>query len=272
MIYLHKLLPLLVMPIFMCCVLLVYALIRRRRWPIAIAIALLLVTSNQWVASRLLRSVEMHEVRQPASPQTLGTADAIVVLSGMVRNVAGPYNTLVHEWGDAADRFDGGLALWHANVAPKLLFTGARMPWSPGHTTEGDVLRQWALERGVPASAMAVTGVVDNTAQEARAVRSLLEGARVNSASKQVNGQHTADPTVHHIVLVTSAFHMPRAQALFERAGLQVTPYRVDFRVGVRATNPYDWLPSAQAADDFEMAWRELLARGFYGLQAWLVS
>ena len=134
------------------------------------------------------------------------------------------------------------------------------------------MLRQWALERGVPASAMAVTGAVDNTAQEATAVRSLLEGARGNSASKQVNGQHTADATVHHIVLVTSAFHMPRAQALFEPAGLQVTPYRVDFRVGVRATNPYDWLPSAQAADDFEMAWRELLARGFYGLQAWLVS
>jgi hypothetical protein len=31
-------------------------------------------------------------------------------------------------------------------------------------------------------------------------------------------------------------------------------------------------LPSAQAAGDFDMAWRELLARGFYGLQAWLVS
>ena len=55
MIYLHKLLPLLVMPIFMCCVLLVYALIRRRRWPIAIAIALALTVTLALVMTLAVR-------------------------------------------------------------------------------------------------------------------------------------------------------------------------------------------------------------------------
>ena len=262
MLYLHKLLPLLLMPMMLCSLLLAYAWLARKRWPIVLALVLLLVSSNQWVANQLMRNVEQQLVRLPANQSSVGQADAVVVLSGMLRDVKGPNNTTLSEWGDAADRFEGGVALWQAGVAPKLLLTGGRLPWSANAQTEGQVLRDWAIARGIPASAIEVTTDVQNTAQEASAI-GLLLGLQPHSTKTAGATAHISPP---RIVLVTSAFHMPRAKALFEQAGMQVTPYAVDFRVEARATNPYDWLPSARAAKDFELAYRELLARGFYWL------
>ena len=58
---------------------------------------------------------------------------------------------------------------------------------------------------------MASTPPVVNTAEEAAAIRQLL-------------------PTGARVLLVTSAFHMRRAQRLFERQGLKVLPFPVDFQ------------------------------------------
>jgi uncharacterized SAM-binding protein YcdF (DUF218 family) len=248
-IYLHKLLPLLLMPLFIACALLVYAWISQRRAPIALALLLVWVSSNQWVANQLMRYAEQYQVRAPATAQTVGTANAIVVLSGMLRDVAASDGKVVSEWGDAADRLDAGIALWRNGVAPRLMLTGGKLPWTLAMHTEGDTLRDMAIARGVTAEHITVSVDVENTAQEARAIKGMLQDQ-------------------DRVVLVTSAFHMPRAVALFEQAGITVTPYPVDFRVTERATNPYDFVPSARAAQDFELAWRELMARAFYGLRS----
>ena len=66
-------------------------------------------------------------------------------------------------------------------------------------------------------------------------------------------------------VLVTSAYHMPRAQRLFERAGLTVMAYPVDFQVSAgRTLNVIDFLPTAEAFKTTEMAWRETIGRVYY--------
>ena len=71
------------------------------------------------------------------------------------------------------------------------------------------------------------------------------------------------------ILLVTSAFHMCRAQRLFERQGLKVLPFPVDFQArgrwaGPLWRDPTQWLPSARALDDSSRALRELLGRLVY--------
>jgi hypothetical protein len=66
-----------------------------------------------------------NEYRKPIS--ATDSADAIVVLSGMLEiNEVGD-STYV-EWGDP-DRFFGGIALFKAGKAQKLIFTGCKMPW-----------------------------------------------------------------------------------------------------------------------------------------------
>ena len=90
-----------------------------------------------------------------------------------------------------------------------------------------------------------------NTAEEARAIRSLLPAPQ------------------HRVLLVTSAFHMRRAQALFEREGLTVLPFPVDFQArgawgGSIWRDPLLWLPQARSLEDSSRALRELLGRAVY--------
>ena len=62
---------------------------------------------------------------------------------------------------------------------------------------------------------------------------------------------------------------MPRAQRLFEQAGLEVLPYPVDLKVSARGSfSSMDLLPKAGAWQGTEMAWRELLGRAWYATQA----
>ena len=94
------------------------------------------------------------------------------------------------------------------------------------------------------------TPPVVNTAEEAAAIRQLL-------------------PTGARILMVTSAFHMRRAQRLFERQGLNVLPFPVDFQArgrwaGPLWRDPTQWLPSARALDDSSRALRELIGRFLY--------
>ena len=98
---------------------------------------------------------------------------------------------------------------------------------------------------------MASTPPVLNTADEAVAIRRLLPARQ------------------SRVLLVTSAFHMRRAQRLFERQGLQVLPFPVDFQArgrwaGPLWRDPTQWLPSASALDNSSRALRELLARLVY--------
>ena len=107
---------------------------------------------------------------------------------------------------------------------------------------------------GLPPAAMASTPPVVNTAEEAVAIRRLLESSKNNAASSP------------RILLVTSAFHMQRAQRLFERQGLVVEPFPVDFQargawVGPQWRDPTQWFPSAGSLSASSRALRELQGR-----------
>ena len=114
------------------------------------------------------------------------------------------------EWGDP-DRFFGGIALFKAGKAQKLVFTGGKMPWDKAKKTEGAVLKEYAILNGIPSEKISITKDVENTADEAVAVKELI------SPSKR-------------IILVTSAFHMYRAKRLFEQQGFIVIPYKVNYK------------------------------------------
>jgi uncharacterized SAM-binding protein YcdF (DUF218 family) len=70
------------------------------------------------------------------------------------------------------------------------------------------------------------------------------------------------------VLLVTSAFHMPRALHLFEETGLVVTPFRVDYQVdAAEAFTVRSLVPRAEKFRKTEMAWRELIGRAWYALR-----
>jgi uncharacterized SAM-binding protein YcdF (DUF218 family) len=246
MIYLHKLLPLALSPIALILLLMLWAAIKRSRVAALMAIMLLYVASMPALSDRIFKELEQHQLQ--LAPESLSTAQAIVVLSGMLSNVQGEKG-VVPQFGASISRFFGGVELYRAGRAPQLVFTGGYVPWQGDQEPEGQVLRRKAMDSGVPASSIVVSGPAQNTAQEAAAVRLLLIG-------------HSNK----HIILVTSAFHMPRAKRLFEQAGFVVTAYPVDFKVVARETTPMDFLPSAIAFLNTDTAVREFLGRAFYAL------
>ena len=254
MIYLHKLLPLLLSPIVVVLALVLVGAWRRSR-AILVAAALLLWTlSTPVIADALLRAVEGHRVRLEAA--TMPKADAVVVLSGMLTHVQGEKG-LVSEWGEAADRLFGGLELMQADKAPRLVLTRGLLPWQGKIRTEGESLREIAIAAGVPAEKILLTAPAMNTADEAVGVRQLLGGTASGS---------TSGPTPR-VLLVTSAFHMPRSKALFERQGLTVIEYPVDLRVDETRGAPMKYLPDSEALDRSDIAVRELLGRLYYALR-----
>ena len=105
------------------------------------------------VGDALMRQVEGGSGR--ISISAIKKADAIVVLSGMVEQVAGaPYG----EWGEAAERFDGGVELYRAGKAPVVVFTGGQLPWQKQFVPEGKLLAKRAMMSGVPDSSIRISG------------------------------------------------------------------------------------------------------------------
>lgn len=254
-IYLHKILPVFLLPVGIILILVMVGLLFRRRSFIWFGLAVLWLSSTPLVSNLLVRSAEMWRERRLAidAPR----ADAIVVLSG--GRVLAPGAAAVSEWGDA-NRFFGGIELFKANKAPLLIFTGGWVPWEPKAKPEGELLIEYAKSLGVPAKSMLTTGVVVNTQEEAEAVAALLLRQSFVDTGRVVHP---------HVLLVTSALHMPRAQWLFERAGLKVTPFSVDFKVSAGSElGILDFLPSAGALSQTEQAWREMYGRAYYGLRA----
>ncbi len=261
---LSKALPLVVLPLgVVLCALLVAAVTRRRS--IVVAAAVLLWTASMPLTGRAAWSMVEGDWTRP-TVESLGSADAIVVLSGsrtLARSSSGPS---VSEWDDA-DRFFGGLEAFDAGVAPRLVFTGGFAPWDPAAPLEGTVLRDWAMRFGVPADAIVTTGPVTNTAEEAAAVATLLGVDARPGQTPESPGPRMAPERRPSIVLVTSAFHVPRAMALFERSGFDVVPFPVDRQESAGRTFALiDLLPSAEGLVSTSRALREILGRIVYGV------
>jgi uncharacterized SAM-binding protein YcdF (DUF218 family) len=67
-------------------------------------------------------------------------------------------------------------------------------------------------------------------------------------------------------VLVTSAYHMPRAVRTFKRSGLDPIPYPVDFLVLGEDYGGLDLIPSIENLSKLNVALREYLALLFYSV------
>ena len=125
MIYLHKILPLLASPLFLIIILVLWGSLYRSKRAGLAAISILIVCSLPVLSNKLISYLEKdYFIGSTASAKT---ADAIVVLSGMVRTIEGAKG-LVYEWGEASDRIFAGIDLIQENKAPILILTGGKQP------------------------------------------------------------------------------------------------------------------------------------------------
>ena len=236
---LRKILPTLVLPLGVTLILLGLAITFRRRRFAAAAAALLFVASLPIVSNALIAQLEYRYPRIDAAQ--CPSAEAILVLGGIVSSVSRSPN-MPTQWNDSIDRFESGVELFRLHKAPILLFTSSGDP----SFNEGELLRRAAIDHGVPNEAIRLTpGAATTTATEALALQQ-MEFKRV--------------------ILVTSAFHMPRACRLFRRAGIEVVPFPTDYQSEPFSFRLDRWFPNADALRRTELALHELYGNLYYRL------
>lgn len=244
MIYLHKILPLIFSPLMLVIGLLILGIIFNLRKFSVVGIIVLILSSLPIVSNKFIAYLEKDY--QPIEITEIGNVDAIVVLSGMIR-VIGDEENLKYEFTDSVDRFFAGLDLFNNNKSPILILTRGKMPWSVG-IAEGEYLKELAIKYGVSEENIILTDEVQNTDQEAKAIKKILtENAK--------------------IILVTSAFHMPRAEKVFKAANINLIPYPVDFQNSKSKTTMMDFIPSAGSLSQTSHFVREMIGRLYYNLK-----
>ena len=245
MIYLHKILPLIFSPFFFILSLIIFGLIIGSKKTSFVGVVILVICSMPIVSGKMIAYLESdYELNRPSE---IDTANAIVVLSGMVKTIK-TKDSLDYEWSEAVDRFFAGIDLFRLNKAPTLIFTRGKVPWSIG-LPEGEFLREEAIKLGIPKKDILLTENVENTDQEAKAIKKLFS---------------IDNPK---IILVTSAFHMPRAQLVFEAAGINVIPFPVDFKTGAEKLTFMSFIPSAGSFALTNFFVREMVGRIYYNLK-----
>ncbi|MBI1357418.1 MAG: YdcF family protein [Acidobacteria bacterium] len=242
----HKILPLLVMPLGLALVLIAWGAIRRSRGAMIAAGGILCLGSTPVTGESALRYLESRypRLRIESAP----SADAVVVLGGFASEDEGAD---IEAWNDAVDRFEAGLAFYRGGRAP-LLVLSAGAPKGPDAETQGAWLRRLAESRGIPSESVLVFGNAVNTAAEARMIRELRDRYGWT-----------------RILLVTSAFHMPRSVLLFEGQGLSVIPAPVDHRAGDCGLNAPSlslscFIPDVDSLARCQISIRELIGYAVY--------
>jgi uncharacterized SAM-binding protein YcdF (DUF218 family) len=110
------------------------------------------------------------------------------------------------------------------------------------------------VEWGVPRVAILSEGESRNTRENALNSKRLIELLACDST-----------------LLVTSAAHMPRSVAAFEKVGVEVFPVSTDVRVvGASKFTMFDFLPHAGALSMTTDAMREWLGRKVYQFRGWM--
>lgn len=220
--------------------------LRRRRVRLAAglslsSVAVLVFFSLEPVAGTLERRMESG-ARRTFTPGT--TYDAVIVLGGIANPNASSRSGEV-ELNEPVERILRAAELLKSGQARVVLLSGGLLHPKPGTRTEAELLAVWLGEQGIDTDRIVVEGRSRNTRENA------VESARIVTARGW-----------KRLLLVTSAWHAPRALASFRAVGLEPDVLPVDHH----ATDGSDerFLPRASALAVSTDMLRELVGRVVY--------
>ena len=261
--FLSKLLPLLVYPLGFVCTLLLIALFlcwKRPQFtfiPITLALVILLTAGNSRISHQLLKSLEWQYLPEPELP----TADAIVVLGGSTNTVA--YPRVLPDLNEHGDRVIYAAKLYQEGKAPLILLSGGRISWfGDDGASEAEDMAKILKLMGVPSEAILEEGNSVNTYENAIFTQKILE-----------------EQGIEKILLVTSAFHLPRAWKIFQHLGIEAIPAPTDFYVSQQELQEVDhsleskilsFIPNTKSLDETTIVIKEYIGTVIYWLRGWL--
>ena len=248
-----KLLSLLVYPLSLSLLLCLFALLfsglrwaRGSFYTLLLATAWLYLCSTALFANFLMGTLERGFV--PRAMSVIAPADAIVLLGGAMRGDT--HMGTLPDLNQHADRLVHAVALYKAGKAPVIVLTGGAVEDA---RPEAQQMQDVLAVMGVPAQHLMLENKSRNTHDNAANTAQLLKA----------NG-------MHRILLVTSAYHMRRSQALFAAQGLEVVPAPTDYQQLVAKQVLPDWLPVVSNLHQSTNALHEIVGYWVYRWKGWL--
>jgi uncharacterized SAM-binding protein YcdF (DUF218 family) len=213
---------------------------------LALGMAWLYLCSTAVFADYLMGTLE--DDYPPKAMSATPHADVIVLLGGAVRGDV--HMGSLGDLNQQADRLVHAVALFKAGKAPRIVLTGGA---PEGSRSEAEIMRDLLVVMGVPAGAI------------------VLEDDSRNSYQNAVNTAATLrDMGAEKVLLVTSAFHMRRAEGVFAAAGMRVIPAPTDYQRLVGPVLLSRWLPSVSDLWQSTYALHEILGYQVYRYRGWL--
>ena len=209
--FLSKTLDILLMPLtWVTGLILVFLLIRNKGKAIKLlylALAILYLCSNYFIVNYLANLWEVQPKVFPTTSYDLG-----IVLTGVTDGAKTPKDRVYFMKG--AERITTPLEMYKKGILRKILITGGSSTFHKNHRQSADVLKQFLIDHGVDDSDIIVENQALNTRENAAFTNKMLQKLKLEKASK---------------LLITSAFHMRRSKACFQKEGISCDLYPVSY-------------------------------------------
>ncbi len=208
--------------------------------------ATLYLCSIQPVADFLLKPLERKYL--PANISTL-KADAIVVLGGDLRKEIFPRNNIEVD----GNRVLKAVRLFKQKAAPIIIMTGGSGDLFDPHFKEAELMKELAVELSVPGGKVLSETQSRNTRENAIYTKQILDQIKAK-----------------RIILVTSAYHLPRSVALLKKIGVDTVPVASDFYATDENYDPFSFIPRPLALLHSSFAIKEYVGIFVYWLRGWI--
>lgn len=215
-------------------------------------LCLLILGSNSYIVNKLF---SFYELPQTSLEKKAYFPIAVVLGGGMIRSNQEDSSRI--NVGESADRFMQAVLLYKQGIIGRILITG-------GNTSIGNLkidesnetaqVKRLLIDLGIPKDSILTEIEAKNTHENALYTKRILDAIQIKSP----------------VLLITSAFHMRRAAACFQKEQINFIPYVVDSK---KKDTPLSILecitPSERELAKFSYLIREICGYAIYQIMGY---
>lgn len=242
---LSKLLLFLLIPFTWIMILLIWLYFvksaRLKRRLTILTISITVIFTNPWLYKKV--TLAWQTPKKNLSAQE--SYETGILLTGMVlfdKNHEGYF-------GSSSDRFIQTATLYHTGKIKKILVTGGSGSLLYDYPAEAEYLKNALIANAVPEKDIIVEPLSRNTYENAIFSKKVIDSLQLKSP----------------FLLITSALHMPRSNAVFKKAGISFVSYPCDYKV-VKGKFSFDdvLMPDAQLLKNWSDLIKEMIGLAAY--------
>lgn len=150
---------------------------------------------------------------------------------------------------DHADRFIATANLYHKGIIHKIIVSGGTGKLNQSEPAEAFFLKTQLIDNGIKESDILIESESRNTFENALFSKHLIESSNIPSP----------------FILITSAIHMPRAEKVFKKVGINVITYPCDYKVVETNVSIFDFIiPNLNVMNEWSFFIKEIIGYWVY--------